>query len=550
MMGRPGVQASGEPHTDPTPASRRSEPSLPPEPPTPELPERLNLTQHLVHARITEGRGGRTAVVTPDATFTYAQVADRAGRVSAALAARGVGAGDRVLLLMGDGIDFVAGLFGCLGLGAVAVMANPELPAVDHRALLAYTGARAVLADPSSLAPLVGHPSGDGPPLVLLASGDGEAPVGCETLRSACASVGPLPPRDTDGRDPALWLLTSGSTGAPRAVIHAHRDFAYSIECYARQVLGLHQDDVTFAVPRLHFPYATGNALLFPFAVGARTVLVPERPTAAQTREILEKYRPSILVTVPTMTAKLLDDPADAGAAASSLRLALSAGEALPPDLFRRWVSRHGVEMLDGIGSAEMFHVYVSNRPGQARAGSLGRVVPGYQAKVVRDDGTDAAPDEVGTLWVRGGSAGSGYHDAPERSRQVFRDDGWVVTGDFFRCDAQGWFTFEGRADDMLKVAGLYVSPLEVERVIASHPAVAECAVVGAPDDQGLVKPRAHVVPRAGTSGDAGLERELDAWTRERLPHYKVPRAWMFATELPRNDRGKLVRRTLRTLSG
>jgi benzoate-CoA ligase len=340
-----------------------------------------------------------------------------------------------------------------------------------------------------------------------------------------------------------LLLLTSGSTGRPRAAIHSHRDFAVHAICYAQQVLGLREDDVTFAVPRLHFPYATGNALLFPFSVGARTVLVRDRPSPARVFDALVRHAPTILVTVPTMTAKLLALPESDRPALPVLRLALSAGEALPPEMFVRWRRAFGVEMLDGIGSAEMFHVYVTNRPGEARPGTLGRPVPGYEARVVRDDGAEAAPGEVGVLWVRGPSAARAYHDDPERTRAVFRDDGWVVSGDFFRRDEAGVFHYEGRADDMLKVAGLYVSPLEVERVVAAHPAVDECAVVGHPDGDDLVKPRAFVVLRAGADV---READLERWTRERLAAYKVPRTWRFVAALPRNDRGKLVRRALR----
>jgi acyl-coenzyme A synthetase/AMP-(fatty) acid ligase len=286
-------------------------------------------------------------------------------------------------------------------------------------------------------------------------------------------------------------------------------------------------------------------ALMFPFAVGARTVLFPEHPTPARLFELVERFRPTVLATVPTMTAKLLAAP-DAGARdLSSLRLAVTAGEALPPELHRRWLEAFGVEMLDGIGSAEMFHIYISNRRGAVRAGSLGQVVPGYEARVVRPDGGDAPDGEPGTLWVRGDSMLSGYHDDPGKTAATLRD-GWVVSGDVFRREG-GHFFYEGRADDMLKVGGIYVSPLEVEHALAAHPSVVECAVVGYEDGDGLTKARAFVAFRPDAPGDDRARfAELAAWARARLARYKVPRDWVACAALPRNDRGKIVRRALR----
>ncbi len=507
----------------------------------PQFPERLNLAQHLLDARIAEGRGGNPALLTPELTHSYADVLAQANRLAHVLRDAGVRKGDRVLLALPDGPAFVAAFFATLKLGAVGAMANPDVPVDEHEYLLAITGARALLASAAV--------AGRARAAIRQAKGlavclvDSEIDDEFPSLNRACAGApATFTNEDTHQDDVALWLFTSGSTGRPKAAVHRHRDFAYHIECYARGVLGLHAGDVVLSVPKLHFPYATGMSLMFPFAVGASAILFPEHPTPDRLFALVARHRPTILTTVPTMTAKLLAVP---GGDLSSLRLAVSAGEALPVDLYHRWRMATGVQMLDGIGSAEMFHIYISNRPGDVQPGSLGRVVPGYRARVVRVDGSDADDGEAGTLWVTGGSTMLGYHADPDATAAVLRD-GWVVSGDFFRRSADGSYHYEGRSDDMLKVGGIYVSPLEVENTIAAHPAVAECAVVGAPDELGLVKPRAFVVPAPGCIADERLFGELTAWTRERLAHYKVPRSWQARESLPRNDRGKIVRRLLR----
>jgi acyl-coenzyme A synthetase/AMP-(fatty) acid ligase len=331
--------------------------------------------------------------------------------------------------------------------------------------------------------------------------------------------------------------------------VHGHRGFAFSIEAYAKGVLGLGADDVTLSVPKIYFGYATGMSLLFPLAVGATAVLFADRPTPERMFELVARHRPTVLALVPTLIAKMVaaDPTPEALRALAGVRLATSAGEALPVDLHARWRDRFGVEIVEGLGSAELFHIHVSNRPGDVRPGTLGRVVPGYEARVVRDDGSDAPDGEIGALWMRGGSAALRYEDDPERTAQVFRG-GWVATSDKVRR-VNGVFTFEGRSDDMLKVGGIYVSPLEVENVLLQHPAVSECAVVGYEDEAGLVKPKAVVVWReraAAATDDAVRFGELDAFARARLAAFKVPRRWECLPALPRNDRGKLVRRQLR----
>jgi benzoate-CoA ligase family protein len=518
-----------------------------------ELPARLNLAAHVLDARVAAGLGARVALQIDGAqarAVTYAELLDEANRVANVLAALGVGPGDRVLVALPDGAAFVAAFFATLKVGAAVTMANPDLPAADYADHLSYTRAKVLFAD-AALAARAAGPIADAAALAaLIVVGDTtEAP----RISSYEARVAAAPARfvnaDTAADAPAVWIATSGSTGRPRAAVHGHRSFAFSIEAYAKGVLGLAAGDVTLSVPKLYFGYATGMSLLFPLAVGATAVLFPDRPTPERMFELVTRHRPTVLALVPTLIAKMCaaEPSAEALRAFAGARLATSAGESLPAPLHARWQARFGVEIVEGLGSAELFHIHLSNRPGDVRPGTLGGVVPGYEARVVRDDGGDAPDGEIGALWVRGGSSALHYEGDPERTAQVFKDAGWVATSDKVHR-VNGVFTFEGRSDDMLKVGGIYVSPLEVENVLLQHPAVSECAVVGYEDEAGLVKPKAVVVRRDGdaTRDSTIFLDELDAFARARLAAFKVPRRWQVVPALPRNDRGKLVRRQLR----
>jgi benzoate-CoA ligase family protein len=506
-----------------------------------EIPSRLNLTTHVLDARVAEGHGARVALVADGGRrVTYADLQDEVNRAANVLAGMGVGRGDRVLIALPDGLPFATAFLATLKVGGVVTMANPELPAADYAAHLAYTGARVLVTDVSlarrAAVQLAGVPA-------LVVGQSFEARLAAASPRFDAA--------DTADDDPAIWIATSGSTGRPRAAVHGHGSFAFSIAAYAKGVLGLGPDDVTLSVPKLYFGYATGMSLLFPLAVGGTAVLYAERPTPERLFELCARHRPTVLALVPTLIAKMLAaaPSPEARRALGGVRLATSAGESLPVGLHEQWLAEYGVEIVEGLGSAELFHIHVSNRPGEALPGTLGRVVPGYEARVVRDDGADAADGEIGALWVRGGSAALRYEGDAERTAQVFRapeggQRGWVVTSDKVRRQ-DGVFRFEGRSDDMLKVGGIYVSPLEVEDVLLQHPAVSECAVVGYADEAGLVKPKAVLVCRDRQAG-AALFDELTAFARARLAAFKVPRRWETVPALPRNDRGKIVRRALR----
>jgi benzoate-CoA ligase family protein len=344
-----------------------------------------------------------------------------------------------------------------------------------------------------------------------------------------------------------MWLFSGGTTGRPKAVLQTHASYANTAECYGKGVLGIQEDDVTMSVPKLYFGYATGSNLLFPFSVGASTVLFREHPTADVVFDRIARHRPTILVSVPKMVQMMVDDPRASERDLSSLRLATTAGEALPAELHRRWDEAFGVDLLDGLGTAEMWHIFLSNRPGDVRPGTLGKVVPGFEVEVRDDDGERVPDGQVGWLWVRGGSRAIGYWHRMRRTMEAFRGE-WYVSGDMVSRDADGVFTYAGRADDMLKVSGKWLSPREVESCLLEHPAVEEVAVVGVRGDSGLTVPRACVVRRNGHAS-SDLAEELRAWVRSRLEPYKYPREVVFLDALPRTHLGKVDRAALRGVS-
>jgi benzoate-CoA ligase family protein len=499
-----------------------------------------NIADLFLDARIREGRGARPAVHTDARVWTYAEIQSLANRFAHVLARAGVAPEQRVMIALPDGAEFVGALFGTLKLGAVVVMVNPALAPDEVADLVEMSRARAIVTHrdtaPGFRAAAAASPT-DCAALV----------VGEPELDSALAAAPPA--RDTfpsHDDDPALWLFSGGTTGRPKAVVQVHRSFANTTECYGRGVIGYTESDVTLAVPKLYFGYATGSNLFFPFAAGGSCALFPEPSTADAVFERIRKFRPTILIQVPTLIAKMVAHPSAATQDLSCLRLATSAGEALPVELDRRWREAFGVDLLDGLGTAEMWHIFISNRPGAARPGTLGPVVPGFEIRACDDEGREVAAGETGWLWVRGRSRAIGYWQNLEKTSAGFRGD-WYVTGDLVSLDRDGFVTYCGRGDEMLKVSGKWLAPQEVESCLLRHPAVAEVAVVGVRDPNGLVKPRAYVVARE--PGD-GLDEALRAFVRERLEPYKQPREVVFVASLPRThlgkvDRGKLSRETV-----
>jgi benzoate-CoA ligase family protein len=541
----------------------------------PTFPEHFNLADYFLFDRIAEGLGDRIAVRSGALSWTYAQVADRAARLGAALQAAGVRPDERVLIILPDTPPFVWSIFATLKIGAVLAMGNPDAPPPDLAYLVEYTRASALVTLPrvaAAIAPTLRASSSLRALLLVPDAPTGGDPEVTEDLpaeihhfparwlATALREAPPLVPFATRRDDVAVWLFTSGSTGKSKAAIHTHRDFAFNTEVYAKATVGYRRDDVTVSVPRLYFGYATGTNLFFPFAVGATACLFAERPTPESLYAAIERHRPTVVTNVPTMLGKLLDWDADRGARGepgldlASVRFSLSAGEALPGPLLDRWLQRFGGEVYDGIGSAEMFHIYATNRPGDVRPGSLGKVVEGYEIKILprEADGPGAPPlppDEVGVLWVKGDSVALAYHQDRDKSWQTFHG-AWCCTGDLFRIDGEGYLWFVGRADDLLKVSGLWVSPLEVEECLMKHPAVALAAVVGALDE-GLLKPKAYVVPRGDAQGRGeALVTELQRHVKEHLSKHKYPRWIELVDDLPKNDRGKVDRKALKAREG
>jgi len=508
--------------------------------------DRLNLAEYFLDHNV-PSRAGKVAVHYGDAAITYGEIHAGANRVAHALRRLGIRMEDRVLLVLPDRPEFVTSLFGILKAGGVLAMANPLVTTEDVLYYLNYTRAPvAVLAEPVARA--VAERRRELPHLreALVVGGGAEAGPFLPFEKTIAAEKADFPNAPTHRDDPAVWLFTSGTSGKPKAAMHLQRDFVFNTENYAKKVLRIAESDRTLSVPKLFFGYATGTNLWFPFAVGASTVLFEEHPTPAILFALARRHSPTVLTAVPTMIAKMVQDEGARKEDLASLRVCLSAGEALPPELYRRFTERFGVEILDGIGSAEMFHIYISNRIGEVRPGTLGTLVPGYEARIVGADGGDAKDGDVGTLWIGGESRMVGYFQDKEKSTRTLRGR-WVVTGDLFRRDADGVFHYEGRADDMLKVGGIFVAPGEIENCLLEHDAVRECAVVGFRDEAGLVKPRAYVALKPDRAPSKETESALVEHARKKLAHFKVPREVRFLEALPRNDRGKIERRKLDT---
>lgn len=503
------------------------------------FPSVFNLADYFLDQRVAEGRGDRLAVICGDERVTYAEVQARANRAANALVKAGVRREERVLILLFDGVPFVEAWFGALKAGAVFCMANPLGTKDDIEYLLNYTRCTAVVAD-ASLTEVID--SIDAPELrARFRVGSDSSSCSWPRWEDALSDSEPTFENvKTSRNDVAGWLFTSGTTGKPKGAVHLHRHFAYNTECYAKGVLGLSEDDVFVSVSRLFFGYGTGTNLMFPFAVGGTAVLFPEKPTAERLFDHIERHKVTVLTNVPAMIRQMVDAEHDADL--SSVRYCLSAGEALPAELHERWNARFaGAEILDGIGSAEMFHIFITNFPGDVRVGSLGRIVPGYDAEIVGADGREVATGEVGRLRVRGDSTALCYFGDQDKSRATFQGD-WCTTADMFRCDDGGYYYYEGRADDMMKVRGQFVSPLEIENCLMAHEAIRECAVVACHDENGLTVPKAFIVLHPEKEQD---DMELKAHCQAHLTRYKFPREFAYLDELPRNDRGKIMRRAL-----
>lgn len=501
-------------------------------------PDDFNIADYFLDDRVREGLGDRIALRCGDQIVTYAMLQSRANRFANALETAGVRPEQRVLIALPDIPDFAAALFGTLKMGGVGVMLNCFLDDKRIVEMCDYTRAAAVVLHAGQQESFLNAiPRAQQVPRpIVLGTDDGDAIIDKSSLRYDNFT--------SHFDDPAIWLFSGGTTGRPKGVVQSHASFANTTECYAKGVLGYAEDDVTLSVPKLYFGYATGSNLFFPLAVGASAVLFPERCTADELFGQIARHRPTILINVPTMVNRMLAHPRAAEQDLSCLRLSTSAGEALPPSLHRRWDDTFGVELLDGLGTAEMWHIFISNRPGNIRPGTLGTAVPGFEVGLRDDEGRAVPPGEVGRMRVRGGSRAHGYWQRPRETRRAFAHD-WYISGDMMTRDEDGFFTYQGRADDLLKISGKWFSPREAEECLLQHPDVREAAVVGIADDDGLVVPVAFVVPADPATAEATAAALRDH-ARGRIESYKIPREIHILADLPRTHLGKVDRGALK----
>jgi benzoate-CoA ligase family protein len=514
--------------------------------------DRFNIADEFI-SRPAREHPEKLAILGVEREATYAQVETEVDRVARALLDSGCKPGDRVLIALPDSVEFVACFFGAAKSGAIAVPVNSMARAADYRHYLSNSGARFATVHASILAEFTsGIPVGALELVVVFGRTVSRLQnMACKTVHSSHwlpAGSGAAKTYPTTATDAAFFLYTSGSGGTPKAAVHRHRDMLVTSRNFAQGVLALRADDRMFSVSKLYFAYGLGNGMYFPLFFGASTVLYPERPRPDRVVQLVAQYRPTVFFAVPTFYAALLRDSEQGlNVDFSSIRIAVSAGESLPAEIFERFRERFGIEILDGIGSTEMLHVFLSARPGEARPGTCGREVPGYEARIVDESREPVADGEIGNLWVKGESAFAEYWRIPELTARV-KQDGWVFTGDKFTRDAEGFYHYAGRADDMMKVSGMWVSPGEVENALLAHPAIAECAVVGRPDALGLVRPVAFIVLRAGLTNPAGgLDSEINGWLHTRLVGFKCPHEFRFVPELPKTATGKIQRFLLRS---
>jgi benzoate-CoA ligase family protein len=521
---------------------------------TVEIPDQFNAATWLVDRHLDEGHGAHPAIVYEGQEITYGHVAENANRFGNALRRLGVGIEQRVLLLVLDCPEFVYAFFGAMKIGAVPIPTNTNLRPEDYHYLL--TDSRAVvLVISEPLLPLIeAIPREELRFLrhVIVVDRDGAASA--QVPREGQVSFWPLlatsspelEAEPTSKDDAAFWLYSSGTTGFPKGAVHLHHDMVYCAEHYGRGVLGITAEDRTFSVAKLFFAYGLGNALYFPFSVGATTILYPGRPEPARIFEVVERTRPTLFFSVPTSYAQCL--ASEESPDFSSVRLCVSAGEALPAVIFERWRDRFGVEILDGIGSTEILHIFISNRAGAVRPGSSGQLVPGYEARVVDEVGNPTPARQIGNLLIKGNSTCAFYWNKHERTKQTILGE-WIRTGDKYWQDDDGYYWYAGRADDMLKVGGQWVSPVEIENTLVEHLAVLEAGVIGATDSDGLTKPRAFVVLQEGQEPTPALADELKDFVKSRIAPFKYPRWIEFVAELPKTATGKTQRFRLRQLS-
>lgn len=515
------------------------------EPSTLEFATTFNVAVPFIDRHCREGRADKLAIRTNlGVDVSYRQLAENVNRCGNALLSLGLEPGDRVLLIVKDCAEFFYGFWGAIKAGLVPVPINTLLRAKDYAYILADSGCKLLIYSPEynaevqeALAQL------DSPPRSIIVEGEQE---NLKRLISAASSE--LDPVATSAEDDCFWLYSSGSTGSPKGAVHRHRDMVVTSHFYGVEVLGIREDDIFFSAAKLFFAYGLGNGMTFPLWTGATSVLYDDRPSPQSTFEVIETFRPTLYFGVPTLYAAQLQALDELGPDFRSLRLCVSAGEALPADIFSRWQEKTGLIILDGIGSTEALHIFISNHLDDIMPGSSGRVVPGYQLRIIDETGQEAPVGEPGRLWIRGDSTARCYWNKPEKTAQTMVD-GWLDTGDTYFQDDEGYYYYCGRNDDMMKVGGIWCSPFEIEAKLIEHSEVLEVAVVGRADDLGLIKPEAYIVLKSPPEAPDLLIEALRKHCKEGLAPYKYPRQFHFVAELPKTATGKIQRYKLRSSS-
>ena len=503
-----------------------------------------NAAVDLIERNLDAGRGDKIAIRDDAGTHTYRTLAERVDRFANLLRAKGIQPEQRILVCLLDSIDFPTVFLGAIKAGVIPVAVNTLLKPADYDYMLRDSRARMLVVSEPLLASFT-------PVIHSLASLEfvmvsGTDAHGHSLLAEQMAAVGAKArPAATTRDDACFWLYSSGSTGAPKGTVHVHSSLIETADLYAHQVLGIREDDVVFSAAKLFFAYGLGNALTFPMSVGATAILMAERPTPASVARVLKAHEPTIFYGVPTLYGAMLSSPELPAREEVALRMCVSAGEALPAEIGKRWAARFGIDILDGIGSTEMLHIFLSNRPGAVRYGTTGQAVPGYELRLLDEHGVPVKPGEIGELQIKGPTAAAQYWNNREKTRSTFLGH-WTRSGDKYVQDADGFYTYCGRSDDMLKVGGIYVSPFEVEAALMTHPQVLEAAVIGAPDEKHLIKPKAFIVLKPGERASPALADALKDHVKSVLAPYKYPRWIEFVDELPKTATGKIQRFKLR----
>lgn len=513
-----------------------------------EIPEKLNIAVELVDKNLQMGRGKKVAIYYKDQKLTYEDVYKSVNKAGNALKNIGLGLEDRMLLLAFDCPEFVAAFLGAIKIGAVPIPTNTLLKPKDYLYLLNDSRAKIAVVS-EELAPLVEEVRSELLYLKQLVVIGNAGPNQLSFEQLVADASDELVPADTGKDDPAFWLYSSGTTGFPKGTVHLQHDILVACELYGKGILKIDENDITFSIAKLFFAYGLGNGLYFSFYVGASTVLYPDRFLPDVYFNIIKEYKPTLFFGVPTAYGAMLQAANNIpDIDVSSVRYCVSAGEALPKAIFEAWKQKFNLIILDGIGSTEITHIFISNTPDDYKPGTSGKPVPGYEAKIVDQDGNKLPEGELGTLMIKGDSIAAYYWNKHEKTKETFYGP-WIITGDQYYVDPEGYYTYVGRGDDMIKAGGIWVSPVEVESTIMEHPAVLECGVIGAVDQDSLVKPKAYVVLKEGFSASEELTKELQKFVKERIAPYKYPRWIEFTDQLPKTATGKIMRFMLRKLN-